>query len=63
MGDQVRIQVLMPLEEADRFDEYCREKGFKKSPLIARLIRDHMVREGFRPQRDFFDSGARRAER
>jgi hypothetical protein len=55
MADQVRVQVLMPREEADRFTDYCREKGFKKSTLIARLVREHIEREGFRPQRDLFE--------
>jgi len=55
MADPDRVQVLIPKEEAKRFNAYCREKGFKKSPLIARLIREHMDREGFRPQRDLFE--------
>ncbi len=42
MTDSVRIQVLMPVEEAERFEEYCRERGFKKSTLIVRLVRDHL---------------------
>lgn len=55
MSDPRRIQVLMPKEEADRFETYCREKGFKKSTLIVRLIREHMDQVGFRTQRDLFD--------
>ena len=55
MPDIVRIQVLLPRDEADRFSDYCREMGFKKSTLIARLVRDYMIREGFRPQGDLFD--------
>lgn len=55
MADSKRVQVLIPKEEANRFNAYCREKGFKKSPLIARLIREHMDREGFRPQHDLFE--------
>jgi hypothetical protein len=54
MPDIVRIQVLLPRDEADRFSDYCREMGFKKSTLIARLVREHMIREGFRPQGDLF---------
>ncbi len=50
MADLVRIQVLMTRAEADRFDAYCREKGYKKSPLIARLIREHLDDEAFHPQ-------------
>jgi len=55
MVDVVRVQVLIPKEEADRFSAYCREKGFKKSTLIARLVRDHMDQEGFYPQRELFE--------
>ncbi|MEF2074590.1 hypothetical protein [Consotaella aegiceratis] len=54
MADPVRVQVLMPRVEADRFDAYCRAKGYKKSPLIARLVREHLDREGFNPQPDLF---------
>lgn len=55
MSDLVRVQVLMSKAEADRFDSYCREKGYKKSPLIARLVRDHLDSETFDPQPDLFD--------
>lgn len=48
MGNPVCIQVLMSSAEAERFDAYCREKAHKKSPLIARLVREHLDREGFR---------------
>lgn len=54
MSEPVRIQVLLPKEEADRFDAYCREKGFKKSPLIVRLIREHMDQDGYQSQRSLF---------
>ena len=55
MADPVRIQVLMPKAEAERFDAYCHEKGYKKSPLIARLVREYLDSEGFNPQRDLFN--------
>jgi len=55
MADPVRIQVLMPKAEAERFEAYCREKGYKKSPLIARLVREYLDREGFKPQPDLFN--------
>lgn len=48
MVDPVRVQVLMSSADAERFDAYCREKAHKKSPLIARLVREHLDREGFR---------------
>ena len=55
MSDLVRVQVLMSKAEADRFDSYCHEKGYKKSPLIARLVLDHLDIETFDPQPDLFD--------
>ena len=54
MADLVRVQVLMPRPEADRFDAFCRKKGYKKSPLIARLVREYLDRETFDPQPDLF---------
>lgn len=42
-----RIQALTSDQDAGRFDAYCAAKGFKKSTLIARLIRDHLDRENF----------------
>lgn len=50
MGETARIQVLMPAGEAKRFEAYCHEKGHKKSTLIARLVREHLAREGFAVQ-------------
>jgi hypothetical protein len=64
MPASVRIQVLMPPAEADRFEGYCREHGFKKSTLIVRLVRDHLDKERFKPQHELFDaSGERRKPR
>ena len=40
----------MPKVEAVRFTSYCREKGYKKSSLIARFVGDHLDRETFNPQ-------------
>jgi len=51
MSDGARVQVLMSREEAERFEGYCQERGFKKSTLIARLIREHLDQERYRPQR------------
>lgn len=47
-----KITVLLPHDEFSRFDAYCAERGFKKSTLIARLIRDHLDREGFAVQQE-----------
>jgi hypothetical protein len=48
MSGPVRVQVLMRPEEAARFERYCERQGHKKSTLIARLIREHLDREGAR---------------
>ena len=42
-----KITVLLSDDEFDRFDNYCRERGFKKSTLIARLIRQYLDLEGY----------------
>ncbi len=48
-----QITVLLDQEEHVRFKAYCDERGFKKSTLVARLIRDHLDNEGYRLQRSF----------
>lgn len=63
MTDHVRIQVLMPRDGADRFEEYCRERGFKKSTLIVRLVRDHLEQEKFKPQHELFEASGERKPR
>lgn len=45
MSEPTRIQVLLSKNEADHFDDYCRRKGFKKSTLIARLVREYLEKE------------------
>jgi hypothetical protein len=48
-----KISVLLSPEEFDRFDAFCRDRGFKKSTLIARLIRQYLDLEGYNtPQRE-----------
>jgi len=42
-----KITVLLPAKEFARFDTYCGERGFKKSTLIARLIREYLDTERF----------------
>ena len=44
-----KITVLLSPEEFDRFDIFCRDRGFKKSTLIARLIRQYLDLEGYAP--------------
>jgi hypothetical protein len=60
MSDSSRVHVLLSQDEAKRFDAYCRLKGFKKSTLIARLIREHLDRESFEVQQSLFERSARR---
>jgi hypothetical protein len=57
-AETARVQVLLPLDDAQRLDEYCREHGYKKSTLIARLIREHLDREGFPAQPALFPAKA-----
>lgn len=51
MSDVVRVQVLMQPDEAGKFERFCADRGHKKSTLIARLIREHLAREGYLPDR------------
>jgi len=46
----MKISVLLEEALSDRFERYCRGNGYKKSTLIARLIRDHLDREQFAVQ-------------
>jgi len=45
-----KITVLLDKPEFKRFEEYCEKSGFKKSTLIARLIREHLDSERFHVQ-------------
>jgi len=49
--DRNKITVILDAEEFDRFESFCKQRGFKKSTLIARLIREHLDKEGFQAQR------------
>lgn len=40
-----RVSVLLDDDEFQRFDEFCEKHGFKKSTLIARLIREFLEAE------------------
>lgn len=42
-----KVSVLLEDLEFERFEAYCRERGHKKSTLIARLIREHLDAEAF----------------
>lgn len=50
MVDTVKVTVLLSEDEFARLDSYCKSRGYKKSGLIARLVREHMDREGFQVQ-------------
>jgi metal-responsive CopG/Arc/MetJ family transcriptional regulator len=54
LSETARVQVLLPGDEAERFDAYCKAKGHKKSTLILRLIREHLDRERFQHQPALF---------
>lgn len=41
----VRITVLLEEGVDAQFTSFCQEKGFKKSTLAARLIREHLAQE------------------
>jgi hypothetical protein len=47
-----KVTVLLSNEEFERLDNYCRDRGFKKSTLIARLIRQYLDMEGYGVSRD-----------
>jgi hypothetical protein len=42
MAPGSRVNVLLSEDQAARFEAYCRRNGYKKSTLIARLIREHL---------------------
>lgn len=52
MSGNKRISVLLPPDVFRRFNAYCAEQGYKKSPLIARLIREHLQGQGGRVDRE-----------
>lgn len=52
---KTKVTVLLSAQEFARLDAYCKERGFKKSTLLARLAREHMNHEGFRTQMEMFE--------
>lgn len=42
---RARVTVILDAQEFTRFERYCASRGFKKSTLIARLVRDHLNAE------------------
>jgi hypothetical protein len=49
-----KLTVLLPADDFVLFEEYCKDRGHKKSTLVAKLIRDHLDRERFVSQRHLF---------
>lgn len=47
---RLKVSVLLTQGELDRLEQYCVQRGYKKSTLIARLIRDYLDAEQFRVQ-------------
>jgi hypothetical protein len=41
-GSKQRISVILDASAYRRFEAYCELNGFKKSTLIARLVREHL---------------------
>jgi hypothetical protein len=56
-----KVSVLLTPAEESRFSSYCSERGFKKSTLIARLIRDHLDHETYPIQAPLFSEDVRAA--
>jgi hypothetical protein len=46
----VKLSVLMDPKVAAIFDSYCLETGYKKSTLIVKLIKDHLIAKGHAAQ-------------
>lgn len=54
-----KISVLLDQDDYERFDEYCRTRGHKKSTLASKLIRDLLDREQVPTTRQLVDAGNR----
>ncbi|MYN05372.1 hypothetical protein GTP41_25055 [Pseudoduganella sp. DS3] len=54
-----KISVLLDDAEAARFDAFCANRGYKKSTLIVRLIKEHLDREDYPLQGSLLSSSAR----
>jgi len=55
VGMQQKISVVLSATELGRFNSYCTDRGYKKSTLIRRLIREHLEREKY-PAADDHDA-------
>ena len=50
--NQTKISVLLSDQEYERLNAYCHDRGYKKSTLVARLIRQYLDMEGYGLPRD-----------
>lgn len=55
-----RLTVLLSADEFKRFEVYCSKLGFKKSTLVARLIREHLEGHDAQRQQRFKESRSKR---
>ena len=51
MDTSKKVSVLLSEDDFHRFEAYCERQGFKKSTLIARLIRNLLDTENVAVQR------------
>jgi hypothetical protein len=40
-----KVSVLLAGSDYDRFESFCKQQGFKKSTLVAKLIRDYLQKD------------------
>lgn len=59
---RAKITVLLNRDEFERFDAYCEQEGFKKSTLVARLIREHLNKNQYGRQRELVFARETRGE-
>lgn len=55
------VNVILDVSEYRRFQKFCFDRGYKKSTLVARLIRDYLDNEKFMMQSEL-PLGRSRAE-
>jgi hypothetical protein len=63
--NQTKISVLLTDAEYERLSAYCHDRGYKKSTLVARLIRQYLDMEGYggQPSSPFSRGGGRPGSR
>lgn len=58
----MRVTVILTDNDGAVFEAYCEKKGFKKSTLISRLIREHIENSGFHLQKELFGEQSSKGE-